>query len=221
MIKLILPPKPKMRIDGRSAYRLYRTLKVQFSNRKYNMIRDGDWNLLPTSESTYSKMKTKYTYDRLAKKYNLGDLAGIMIISFSRNPDIWGGDMSGEDAYDLYLKTLGKIERMRIVFKEEVNDLLRLSRSKGMTFRDLLKVDSGQPWIFKYVQQDVISYETMILLDSIFNFIDKYDTMNDHVWVNGYSARIKAYRGLVKIDKEKVMLNFKKIIEEYKELNNI
>ena len=221
MIKLILPPKPKMTIDGRSCYRLYRSLKTQFSNHKYRVVKGGEWKLLSTTEAAYNKMARRFIYERLAKKYSLGVLCGIMITNFSSNPDMWGGDIANEDAHDHYLKTIGKYDRMKSVFKSEVEGLLRKSKSKGITFRQLLSPNDGQPWIFKYVQQDVISYETMLLLDSIFNFIDSYDNLNDHVWMNGYSSRIKAYRSLVKIDKEKVMQNFKKIIEDYKELNNI
>ncbi|AFN39529.1 loader of DNA helicase [Aeromonas phage AS-yj] len=221
MIKLILPPKPMITIDGRSCYRLYRSLKTQFSNPKYQVVKGGDWKLLNTSEATYNKMARKHIYERLAKKYNLGTLCGIMITNLCSNPDMWGGEFGGEDAHDHYLKTTGKYERMSIVFKKEIQDLLRKSKSKGVSFRDMILPTDGQPWLFKYVQQDVISYETMLLLDSLFNFIDSYDKLNDHVWQNGYSSRIKAYRSLVKIDKEKVRKHFKKIIEDYKELNNI
>ncbi|QAY01257.1 loader of DNA helicase [Aeromonas phage ZPAH1] len=221
MIKLILPPKPKMMIDGRSCYRLYRSLKTQFSNPKYRVIKGGEWKLLSTTEATFNKMSRKFVYERLAKKYDLGTLCGIMITNFCSNPDMWGGDIGNEDAHDHYLRTIGKYDRMSLVFKKEVEDLLRKSKSKGMSFRDMISPKDGQPWLFKYVQQDVISYETMLLLDSIFNFIDSYDTLNDHVWSNGYSSRIKAYRLMVEIDKSKVMKNFKKIIEDYKELNNI
>lgn len=221
MIKLILPQKPKMYIDGRSCYRLYRSLKVQFSSHKYKVIRGGEWKLLSTTEAAFNKMARRHVYERLCKKYNVGELCGIIITNLCSNPDMWAGDISNEDSYDHYLKTIGKYERMSSIFKKEVEDLLRRSKSKEISFRDMISPKDGQPWLFRYVQQDVISYETMLLLDSIFNFIDSYDNLNDHVWSNGYSSRIKAYRSFVEIDKQKVMKNFKKIIEDYKELNNI
>lgn len=221
MIKLKLPSKKNMWVDGLTAYRIYRSLKVMYSKRNYSIVKDnGDWSLIQTKQSTFDKMRTRFVYERLAKKYNLGDLIGIMVINFCSNPESWGGDF-GTDAYDHYFKTVAKYDRMRLIFKTELTDVLRRTRSKGLTFRDVLNNNDKEMILFKFLQQGILSYESFILLDNLFNIIEKYDRINDHVWCNGYANRIFAYKRMLDIDREKLIQSFKSIIEDYKDANDL
>lgn len=213
MIKLILPPKHKMMINGISTYRLYLTLKNHFAGR-YDILK-YQWNPINVSEKSFVKLNSRSIYERMAKKFNLGELTAIMAFNLVANPDTWGGDITNSDAISFYRTTLGRYERMSIVFKEEVEQMFYFARLKNIKFRDLIYSNNNQPWVFKFVQTSTISYETMIILDCLFNFVDKF-SMDDHVWANGYANRIKAYRSLCDINKEQAKACFIEIANKNK-----
>lgn len=217
MIELILPPKPKMTVNGISAYRLYLSLKLHYAG-KIDIIKQ-DWNPVRVSDAAYSKCKAKYYFEKMSKKFTLGELSAIMITNFAANPDAWGGEIADADSLTFYRQAIGRIDRMESVFLEEVEAMLHFGKKKGIKFKDLLTSANGQPWVFKFVQQQVISYETMIVLDALFRFVDTYDAMNDHVWANGYASRIKAYRRLCTINKDSAYECFKKCVENFKKFN--
>lgn len=214
MIELVLPPKPKMTINGISAYRLYLTLKHHFAG-KYDILK-YNWKPVNVSEQSFVKHNNRAIYERMAKKFNLGELSAIMCFNLVANPDAWGGDLANADAVTFYRTTIGRYEKMSTVFKEEVEQMFYFARLKKMRFKDLIYSTNGQPWIFKFVQTSTISYETMIILDCLFNFVDTYDGMNDHVWANGYASRIKAYRLLCNINKEQAKSCFIEIANQNK-----
>ena len=198
MLTLKLPPKPKMMVNGISVYRLYLMLKNHFGGR-YDVIK-YHWNI-NVSEKSYTKNRQRFVFERLSKKFSLGELSAIMTINFISNPDSWGGNIADADAVSFYRQAEGRFNNIERVFKEEILLMIDFSQQKGIKFKDLIYSSNGQPWMFKFVQTNTISYETMILLDSLFNFVDSYDDMNDHVWANGYADRIKAYRKLCTINK--------------------
>ncbi|MGL6228687.1 MAG: hypothetical protein ACRC3J_05705 [Culicoidibacterales bacterium] len=143
-----------------------------------------------------------------------------MIFNFIANPNAWGGNVADADAVSHYLSTLGKIQQIEKTFASDVEMMLYFASKKQMTFKQLMFPENGQPWLFKFVQQNVVSYETLILLDNIFNFVDTYDLNGDHVWANGYASRIKAYRKLVTLNTTQAKACLTKTIKTYKTLGN-
>lgn len=217
MIEFILPPKPKMIVTPLSAYNLYLTLKAHYAG-KYDVVK-YQWRPIVASEASFRKYGGRYYFEKMAKKHNLGDLAAIMIVNFATNPDAWGGEIATADALSFYRTSLGRIEAMEKHFSDEVTEMINFAKMKGLKFKELIYSTNGQPWIFKFVQQRIISYETMIVLDALFNFVDTYDSLNDHVWANGYAKRIKAYRALVNINKEQAKACFQNTVNKYKRYN--
>ncbi|ADM79950.1 loader of DNA helicase [Aeromonas phage phiAS5] len=214
MIELILPPKPKMTVNGISVYRLFLTLKNHFAG-KYDIVK-YQWTPIRATEQSFVKHRSRAIFERLATKFTLGELAAIMTVNFAANPDAWGGDIANADAVTFYRTALGRYEQMSTVFKEEVEQMFYFARKKNMKFKELIYSTNGQPWIFKFVQTGTISYETMIILDALFNFVDSYDKLDDHVWANGYASRIKAYRMLTRINKEQAKACFIEIANQNK-----
>lgn len=214
MIELILPPQPKRSIDGLNAYKLYLTLKTHFQGRrdlmKYN------WVPINCSQQAFNKCNSRYFFERMSNKFTLGDLAAIMIVNFAANPDAWGGEIASADAVSFYREASVRLERPKETFTEEVVAMLHFGKAKGIKFKDLIYSTNGQPWVFKFLQQRVVSYETMLMLDSIFGFVDKYDDLKDHVWANGYAQRVKAYRSVCKINREQAKACFIEIANDFK-----
>lgn len=198
LVDLILPPNPTMKIDGMSVYKLYLMVKGHF-NGKYDLIK-YQWKM-KVSPKTYERRRDKYFFERLGGKYNLGELYRIMVSNMLANSNAWVGDISGADALQFYREHSGKLEAASYKFKEELENLLYFCRKKELNFKDLFDCSKGHPLIFKMLQQELISYETFLLIDAAGKFTHKLDESmkDDIVWCE-YRKRIYGYRTILKID---------------------
>lgn len=214
LLKLKKPPQPARLINGYSVFCLYLMLSRHFKG-NYDVIK-YNWKINAT-EKSYFRRKDKGFFERLSKKFNLGELSELMISNFTANPNAWIGDLSDSDALSFYRKHEGKLLKSERTFKEDVDNLLLFCDNKSLRFEQVLSdTSTNNPWLFRMIQQDVISYETFVMLDSLFNLVSKYDTMNNIVWTSDYALRIKAYRSLLEIDRVKVKEIFVSVIKEYK-----
>ncbi|ALY07091.1 hypothetical protein VmeM32_00102 [Vibrio phage vB_VmeM-32] len=220
MLKLIKPPQPKRRVTGLSAYRLYLMLKNHFKNGSFDVIK-YNWSGMNVSEKAWAKNKQRNVFIRMADKYDLGTLSELMILNFISNPDAWGGEIVNADSMAHHNKMIGYHAAIESHFKSEVLDIFYFCEQKQLKFKDVLfSIDCQTPWIFKLMQRDIISYEIVLLLDSLFKFIDKYDNQKDHIWKSGYEQRLKAYRKLLIIDEAYTKQVFLSVVQRHKELLN-
>ncbi|MGL5307932.1 MAG: hypothetical protein ACRC9Y_17670 [Aeromonas veronii] len=198
LVDLILPPEPTRMISGISVYKLYLMVKGHF-NGKYDVIK-YQWKF-NVSTKAYEKRRDKYFFERLSKKYSLGELYRILVANMLANSNAWVGDISGADALQFYREHSGKLERASYLYKEDLENLSYFCEKKGIQFKDLFDCSNGQPLIFKMLQQELISYETFLLIDSAGRFIDRYNTLmsDDIVWAE-YRKRIEGYRKILNLN---------------------
>lgn len=214
LLSLKKPPQPGRSINGYSVFCLYLMLSRHFKG-NYDVIK-YNWKINAT-EKSYLRRKDRNFFERLSKKYNLGDLSELMISNFVANPNAWIGELSDSDALSFYRKFEGKLLKSEKIFKEDVDNLLLFCENKKIKFADVISDTSkNNPWLFRMIQQNVIHYETFVMLDCLFKFITKYDTMNNIVWTNDYAPKIKAYRSLLNFDQAKIKECFIKVIQENK-----
>ncbi|QHJ78851.1 MAG: hypothetical protein [Caudoviricetes sp.] len=216
LLKMKTPPQPARWVNGYSVFCLYLMLSRHFKG-SYDVIK-YNWKINAT-EKSYFRRKDKTFFERLSKKFCLGDLSELMISNMTANPNAWVGELYDSDAVSFYRKHEGKLIRSERIFKEDVDSILLFCDNKSLKFLDVISdTSNNNPLLFKMIQQDVIHYETFIMLDSLFNLITKYDTMNNIVWQSDYSTRIKAYKSLLEINKEAIRSSFVDVVNENKKL---
>lgn len=219
LLNLKKPPQPDRSINGYSVFCLYLMLSRHFKG-SYDVLK-YNWKINAT-EKSYFKRKDKNFFERLSKKYKLGDLSELMISNFIANPNAWIGELSDSDALSFYRKFEGKLLRSERIFKEDVDNILLFCDNKSLKFLDVVTdTSTNNPWLFKMIQQNVITYETFVMLDRLFKFITKYDTMNNIVWTSDYAFKIKAYRSLLNFDDENIKKSFIEVINENKLLKKL
>ena len=198
LVELVMPPQPERKIDGLSVYRLYLMVKGHFNGR-YDIIKYKWVMRIPTK--TYEKRRDKYFFERLSEKYTLGELYRIFVANMIANPDAWVGEISGADALQFYRQHQGKLDRASYIFKEDIENLKYFCQKKDIQFKDLFNDSKGQPLIFKMLQQEIISYETFLLIEAAGRFIGRMNTSlaDDIVWIE-YRKRIEGYQKLLTID---------------------
>ncbi|MGL4523797.1 MAG: helicase loading protein [Bacilli bacterium] len=209
LIELILPPTPTMKVDGMSVYKLYLMCKGHFAGR-YDCIK-YNWTMR-ISPKAFEKRRDKYFFVRMSNKYTLGELYKIFVSNLLANADAWVGDISGADALQFYRQHMGKLDRASYIFKEDIENLVYFCKNKSIMFKDLFDCSKGQPIIFKMLQQEIISYETFLIIDAAGKFIDKMNESlrDDIVWCE-YYKRIDGYRKILKINSGEAKSLFRKV----------
>ena len=151
--------------DPFESYKLYNALKLHFET-NYDAIKyNFKSNVTPQS---FFKRKDKYFFAKLAKKYN-GELKDFYVSQFI-NTEKYVGDMMDSEAEQNYMKYKKIKESIHRVFSVDINRI----GEENVPFDNLFKAVDGQhPLIVKLWMQEEISLETVVILNSIFGFIDR------------------------------------------------
>ena len=186
----------KIIMDPFESYKLYNALKLHFETGydavKYNFKS----NVTPQS---FFKRKDKYFFAKLAKKYN-GNLKDFYISQFI-NEQSYVGDMMDSEA-ERYYSTYKKIkESIHRVFSIDINNMSDLNADFDKFF---LSENGQQPYIVQLWMQEEISLETVVILNSIFGFIqiENSKVLDTIVWPDN-KRMIDKYTPFVNFDKDK------------------
>ena len=151
--------------DPFESYKLYNALKLHFET-NYDAIKyNFKSNVTPQS---FFKRKDKYFFAKLAKKYN-GELKDFYVSQFI-NTEKYVGDMMDSEAEQNYMKYKKIKESIHRVFSVDINRI----GEENVPFDNLFEAVDGQhPLVVKLWMQEEISLETVVILNSIFGFIDR------------------------------------------------
>ena len=183
-------------MDPFESYKLYNALKLHFETGydavKYNFKS----NVTPQS---FFKRKDKYFFAKLAKKYN-GNLKDFYVSQFI-NEQSYVGDMMDSEA-ERYYSTYKKIkESIHRVFSIDINNMSDLNADFDKFF---LSENGQQPYIVQLWMQEEISLETVVILNSIFGFIQIEDSkVSDTIVWPDNKRMIDKYTPFVNFDKDK------------------
>ena len=177
--------------DPFDSYKLYNALKLHFET-------NYESNVTPQS---FFKRKDKYFFAKLAKKYN-GELKDFYISQFI-NTEKYIGDMMDKDAEENYAKYKKIKESIHRVFSVDINIL----NEQEKQFDSLFKSENGQvPLIVKLWMQEEISLETVVILNSIFGFINRESVnISDTIMWPDTKRLIEKYTPFVYYNRDKCM----------------
>ncbi len=185
-------------IDPFESYKLYNALKLHFETNydavKYNFKS----NVTPQS---FFKRKDKYFFAKLAMKYN-GQLKDFYISQFI-NTEKYIGDMMDKPAEENYARYKRIKESIHRVFSVDINIL----NDQEKQFDSLFKSENGQvPLVVKLWMQEEISLETIVILNSIFGFIDRESqNISDTIMWPDMKRIIEKYTPFVYYNRNKCM----------------
>lgn len=191
------------RLKPIAVYKLYLVMKNHFSGR-YDAIKYR-WEIKIT-EQAFQKRKDRYFFIKLAERFTFKEIYLILLSNMVANPDFWVGDVD-EDSIVFYRQYVGKLRRIDNIFVDDIKNLYEFSRLKEIPLSTLFKysVKSSTSYISKLVQSGVISYESLLILDSFLDIINKHDEVaTDFIW-NEFSIKLRAYRKLAEISDEEII----------------
>jgi len=147
--------------DGFECYRLYLALQRHFSS-TYDFFKYNG-SVSATSDS-YKRRNDYFAFEKMAKVIPGPERVDFLVAHFIENPNEWIRNMS-KVKYDEWKN---KIASLPSVFKTD----LQFIYTEGMS--NAFKVGNDIPLIHKYAINKEISIESVVILDSIFPFIDNH-----------------------------------------------
>lgn len=187
-------------------YKTYLALKNHFTKKDYDFFKYCGKSR--ASIDSFHKRKDRYFFERTSRQKSDDEIKSYFVANFIQCEDaqsLWIGEIiqSGEDNYMNWLK---KAQSLFYLFKTECEVFLNKEN-----FEDIFSIKNGQhPEILKKYFQNAISIETLVILDMILDYVNKFDKkMTDPVWET-VSLKIKKYKPFLNID----IAKYKKVLKE-------
>lgn len=200
-----------MKLNGYDVFSMYIAMKNHFTGKSYDYHKyNGKCN---ATVNSFNRRKDKYFFDRLSNNYEAENIEGVLLSQFISNDVYWVGDLDN----DIYLRWLGRQERLYYDFKQAIDLILNKIEEEEINFSDLFNnKDGNHPIILNEVLQDSITQESFIIFNEFvpfFHILDKNITY-PLIW-NNYKKKCTKYKNFIKYDRRK----FKSyLVEKLKEI---
>jgi hypothetical protein len=188
-------------MDDFSVYRMYLALKLHFTTDNYDVIQQK--GKVRASKAAFNKRKDLFSIKKIAKTYSDEDVANFLVANFVSG-DRWGG-MFDSEAGKRFIDWKKRTESLTYLFSTDIDKILLEIEENSVKFKDIFTILKGQhPYIIKAYLRNTITIETLVILDRIIGFVDKFDKniLDEVIWPD-ISRLIKKYKPFLKIDVEK------------------
>ena len=194
-------------LSGYGAYKLFLALRTHFNNEKYDFIKFG--GQVSATKDAFNARKDRQIFEKLSKRYDLEELRDLYIANFIEG-EHYAIRFLDQEASDKFFEYRSRKQSMCYVFGNELDKVF----SRGIARST--KCEKGMyPYILELYMGHEICLETMVILDDLVPFIDRFDKHlgGDTVW-SVIKMSILKMRPFVKYDKEKAKSVLKEKIND-------
>jgi len=197
-----------MIMDEYSVYRMYLALRLHFTTDDYDVVTQK--GRVRASRQAFAKRKDLYSIKKIAKTYSDEEVANFLVANFVSG-DRWGG-MFDMDAGQRYKEWKKRVESLSYNFQQELDNLIEDAEEAKLNIDEIFTVSKGQhPYIIKAFLRNTISVETLVILERLNNFTDRFDReISDTIVWPDISRLIKKYKPFLLIDLEKYNAIFRR-----------
>ena len=172
-------------------YRLYLALKLHFTKKDYNITKTK--GAVRASQNAFLKRKDLTAMRKLARDYKRREIIDLLVANFVSG-DKWGGvfDANAKETYEMWKSRKHKLD---YIFEQDIAKI-ELEMEKEGIASPFASEDGYHPLIYRLYFGHLISIETLVVLDKIYNYV----TMDsDDIFLEDVSMLIKKYRPFVQI----------------------
>ena len=172
-------------------YRLYLALKLHFTKKDYNITKTK--GAVRASQNAFLKRKDLTAMRKLARDYKRREIIDLLVANFVSG-DKWGGvfDANAKETYEIWKSRKHKLD---YIFEQDIAKI-ELEMEKESIANPFTSEDGYHPLIYRLYFGHLISIETLVVLDKIYNYV----TMDsDDIFLEDVSMLIKKYRPFVQI----------------------
>ena len=193
-------------------YLKYCAMKAHFGKGDYDYVKFGGKSKV--SRESFWKRKDRYFFVKIGRKYDaylIESIDDYLLANFIVENKGWVGNFSDKNYYEWK----DRMSRLTQIFKNEITPLLANFKDDG---KYLFAVpESSHPKLLKEYLGGRISLETIVILDDLVNFGNRWDKQlkDDIIW-HDLKKLIKNYKGFLTINKNRYKIELLKLIEESK-----
>ena len=190
---------------GYDAFAMYQALKLHFTG-NYDYVKyHGKTN---TNKEQFMLRKDKFSFYKLSRKYKREELFGFYVANLLKNPKMWVGELTTEDADSEY-KLWNKVQQsLTYIFEQDLNHLFDKVNKPDQL---LVVVDGQYPLLYNEYLQDSVYLETVVILDDILNFLPMWSKkVEDDVVFPEFVFKCNKYKPFLNYDKVK----FKNLLKD-------
>ena len=186
-------------------YKTYIAMKQHFTKDKYDYFKYGGKSR--ASATSFNNRKDRYFFERMSRKKSDEQIVQYFISNFISTEDpskVWIGEIiqNGETNFQDWQK---RNQSLAYVFGDEIERVF-----KGSSFDSYFDSDGQHPKILKEYLKGELSIETLVILDRILGYAERFDKkILDPIW-GAVSLKIKKYKPFLNID----VSRYKKILKE-------
>ena len=185
-------------MTGYEAFSIYNSLKLHFTSGSYDYFKyNGKSNI---SIEAFENRRDKYHFYKLSRQNEKDDYIEFLVSNFLIKENLWAGDLLQEEAIIAYKRRMATIQSLSYKFQ---NDCQRLKELVDLP-NDLLKTNAEYPKLLVMVLQKDIHLETLVIMNSILNFLPMWDKrIADTIRYPEFSRKVKKYAPFLHFEKDK------------------
>jgi hypothetical protein len=190
-------------MTGYEAFSIYNSLKLHFTSSSYDYFKyNGKSNI---SIEAFENRKDKYHFYKLSRQNEKEDYIEFLVSNFLIKENLWAGDLLQEEAIIVYKLRMATIQSLGYKFQSDCQKL----KDSVSSPNELLITDGDYPKLLTMTLQKDIHLETLVIMNSIMNFLPMWDKkISDTIRYPEFSRKVKKYAPFLQFDKVK----FKNII---------
>ena len=194
-----------MKVTPFECYKTYVAMKQHFTKDKYDYFKYGGKSR--ASATSFNNRKDRYFFERMSRKKSDEQIVQYFISNFISTEDpskVWIGEIiqNGETNFQDWQK---RNQSLAYVFGDEIERVF-----KGSSFDSYFDGNGQHPKILKEYLKGEVSIETLVILDRILGYAERFDKkILDPIW-GAVSLKIKKYKPFLNID----VPRYKKILKE-------
>ena len=184
-------------MDGFGAYKLWISLHLHFTTDYDYFLNDGR---VKANLQSFQLRRDKYTFHKLVRKYS--DLEGFYIANLVYDDVTWTGNLMTGKADQNYKRWLKINNAITKIFTDDVQYIFEQIKD------DPFKVVSGHnPKLLVMVYQQLVSIESLLILNEIVPFLDTWNKQLVDVvmWPTFYEKCVKYRPWIQKSDLQKFL----------------
>jgi|TARA_B100001093_G_C26514461_1_gene878957 hypothetical protein len=214
------------KIDDFEAFKIYLGMRNHFSKEyDYTKYKGGS----RVKMESYQNRKDKRTFEELSRRYDKKSLEEFLLSVFlnvtesgnlavSRNEFMWTKNLLDKETQDIYKNWKKRLHSIKYLFTNDSEKLFMMGTERGIEFNDLFRsIEGDYPLIVQMEKNGEICFETLVIFNMIFNFVDNV-RIDDTTYWPIYIKKVKDYSSFLTVDIEYYVGVIKTLlIEDYYE----
>ena len=194
---------------GYGAYALFLALRTHFSNEKYDFFLNC--GKLKTTKEAYMKRKDTHFFEKIAKRYGATELKDFFLANLLEDRH-YILEMTEDDGEKAFQEFLARRQSFSYKFAAEIDILFAKGVKEGFEIPH-----NRYPLIIEQHLSNLLPCDSLVVLDDMFGFADRFDKYlgeDDVVW-GRIRLKMAKYRPFLKYDRDRIKNILREKINEH------